>query len=85
MGALTAGGEYSAESARPGIPASGCDTEIKQNFNCGAVQPMTEFELRTTAQRLVAQPLTFSAMLYAAKMFILQIAVVAAWVVFGVG
>ena len=56
MGALTVGGGFVAESARTGMPTTGCDAEITENFNCGAVQPMTKVELRTTAQKLVVQP-----------------------------
>ena len=56
VGALTVGGEFVAESAWPGMLTTGCDAEITENFNCGAVQPMTEVELRTTAQKLPVQP-----------------------------
>jgi len=35
VGALTVGGGFDAESARPGMPTTGCDTEIKENFDAG--------------------------------------------------
>ena len=54
--ALTVGGGFVAESAYPGMPTAGCDAEITEKFNCGAVQPMTDVELCTTAQKLVVQP-----------------------------
>jgi len=56
VGALTVGGGFVAESARPGMPTTGCDTEITENFNCGAVQPIAEVELRTTVEKSVVQP-----------------------------
>ena len=55
-GALTVGGVFVAESARSGMPTTDCDAQITENFDCGAVHPLTEVELRTTAQKLVVQP-----------------------------
>jgi len=54
--ALPGVGGFVAESAYPGMPTTGCCAEITENFNCGAVQPLTKVELRTTAQKLPVQP-----------------------------
>jgi len=45
------------------MPTTGCNAEIKQNFNCGAVQPIAEIELRLTAENYLSRPNAGNAML----------------------